>query len=450
MLHLPEKIVYILRQLNGAGYEAWAVGGCVRDALLGQEPHDWDVCTSALPEETIQCFSQHTVHTVGIQHGTVLVMVDGEGVEITTYRTEGSYSDHRHPDGVTFVRSLREDLARRDYTINAMAWAPEAGLQDYFGGADDLQRGIIRCVGDPCRRFEEDALRILRGLRFSARLGFPIEAKTGRAMLEKAPLLRHIAGERIFTELKGFFAGRYAAPLLDEYREIFAVLFPELSPMFGHLQYNPHHIYDIWGHTCKAVENTNGDWLLGLTMLFHDSGKPRRFTQDELGIGHFKGHPEESAHIAEAALKGLHCDNQTMETILLLIRWHDRIRRFTRQNTRRMLAALGEHRSRLLFRVMNADVRAQNPQLLPEKLAALAQGEQIMEELLAENACLTIKDLSVKGKDLLALGFTPGPQMGACLSALLDAVLDERLPNDRSCLLLEAEKMLSPQPKFIM
>lgn len=442
MEHLPENIWSILNRLREAGYEAYAVGGCVRDALLGREPHDWDVCTSALPTETIAVFSDCTVHTVGIQHGTVLVMINGEGVEVTTYRTEGAYTDHRRPDSVTFVRSLREDLARRDFTINAMAWNPWEGLRDFYSGAEDLKKGIIRCVGQPERRFEEDGLRILRGLRFSARFGFPIEEETGRAILQKAPLLDHIAGERIYSELKGFFSGSYAARLMREYQEVFGVLFPELRPMFDHPQYNHHHIYDVWGHTCKAVENVSGDWLLGLVMLFHDSGKPSRFTRDSNGVGHFKGHPEESAKIAEACLKRLHCDNKTLETVLMLIRWHDRMRIFTRRNTKRMLAELGEERTRLLLRVIEADVRAQNPELLPGKLEALEEGRRIVEELLAEGACLSVRDLAVSGRDLLAMGMPPGKAVGAYLNALLEAVLEEELPNEREALLDAASKSM--------
>lgn len=435
MLYLPEQLNHILTRLQNAGYEAYVVGGCVRDALLGREPSDWDVCTSALPEETLRCFADHPVQTVGIRHGTVVVEAEGQSVEITTFRKEGAYTDHRRPDSVTFVGELREDLVRRDFTINAMAWNPTDGLQDFFGGKDDLQRGIIRCVGDPERRFQEDALRILRALRFSARFGFPLDGAIGRAVRENAHLLRFLAGERVFAELKGFFAGGYAADLMREYREPFAALIPELVPMFDHPQYNHHHIYDVWGHTCKAVENVAGDWLLGLTMLFHDSGKPSRFTRDEEGVGHFKGHPEESAKLAEAVLKRLHCDRQTMETILILIRWHDRIRHFDRYNTRELLAELGEERARLLFRVMYADVRAQNPALLPGKLDALANGERIMNELLTEGACLSVKELAVTGRELLALGVPAGSQVGETLKKLLELVWEEKIPNQREMLL---------------
>lgn len=439
MIKIPEQIEQILIRLRDAGYEAYAVGGCIRDAMLGVEPHDWDVCTSALPEETIQAFSDCKVVKTGIQHGTVMVVQQGEGIEITTYRTDGDYSDHRRPDSVTFVRSLREDLARRDFTVNAMAWNPWDGLQDYFDGANDLKNGIIRCVGEPEERFEEDGLRILRALRFSARLGFPIEERTGRAILEKAPLLKHIAAERIYSELKGFFSGEYCGDLLTNYRDVFAVVFPELTPMFDHPQCNPHHIYDVWGHTCKAVDGVAGDWLLGLTMLFHDSGKPHLFTIDEKGIGHFKGHPEKSAEIAEICLKRMKCETKTLETILPLIRWHDRLRQFSRRNIRRMLSELGEERSRLLFRVMYADVRAQNPVLLTGKLEAIREGEQIMETLLSEKACFSIRDLAVSGRDLIAIGVPAGRGMGQCLNTLFEEVMEERLPNERDILLSEVQ-----------
>ncbi|MCD8188766.1 MAG: HD domain-containing protein [Clostridiales bacterium] len=447
---LPETVSCILGQLNAAGYEAYAVGGCVRDSLLGRTPEDWDICTSALPQEVMACFPQCKIHTVGLKHGTVLLMLEGRGYEVTTYRTDGPSSDHRHPDGVQFVRSLEEDLARRDFTINAMAYHPVHGLVDPFSGQTDLAAGIVRCVGEPKRRFREDGLRILRGLRFASRYGFQIETETGAAIRQQAELLQFISGERIFAELKGFLAGEGAAQLLLDYREPFGAIMPELVPMFGHPQHNPHHCYDVWGHTCHAVGQVAGDPLLGLTMLLHDAGKPRCFTQDENGVGHFHGHPAESVKIAADILARFHCDNRSRDTILTLIAWHDRVRVFTRRSVRRMLSSLGEENARLLFRVMYADARAQSPATLPQKLAGLAEGERILEELLAEKACFTLKDLAVSGKDLLALGYPAGPELGAALNALLEAVVEERLPNQRQALLdalpaLEQSGQLPPK-----
>ncbi|MCD7837971.1 MAG: HD domain-containing protein [Clostridiales bacterium] len=434
-IQLPENVTCIIGRLGAAGYEAYAVGGCVRDALLGRTPEDWDICTSALPQEVMACFPQCKIHTVGLKHGTVLLMLEGQGYEVTTYRTDGPSHDHRHPDGVQFVRSLREDLARRDFTINAMAYHPARGLVDPFGGQADLAAGIVRCVGEPERRFEEDGLRILRGLRFASRYGFQIEPRTGAAIRQQADLLQFVSGERIFTELKGILAGKGVEQLLLDYRKPFGAIMPELVPMFDHPQHNPHHCYDVWGHTCHAVGQVAGDPLLGLTMLLHDAGKPRCFTQDENGVGHFHGHPAESVKIATDILTRFHCDNRSRDTILTLIAWHDRVRVFTRRSVRRMLASLGEENARLLFRVMYADARAQSPSTLPQKLESLAEGERILEKLLAENACFTIKDLAVSGNDLLALGYPAGPELGAALNTLLEAVVEERLPNQRQALL---------------
>lgn len=434
-LILSKAAEEIIKTLNRAGYEAYAVGGCVRDALLGREPQDWDICTSALPEETMECFPHCRIHTIGLKHGTILLIMDGEGCEVTTYRTDGAYTDHRHPDGVTFVRSLREDLARRDFTINAMAWHPGKGLIDFFDGKNDLKNGVIRCVGEPERRFEEDGLRILRGLRFASRYGFRIEEATGQAIHQKRELLRLVAGERVLEELRGFFQGKSAGELLMNYRDVFSVIMPELAPMFDHPQYNPHHCYDVWEHTCHAVEWVAGDATLGLTMLFHDAGKPKCFTRDKNGVGHFHGHPVESARIAERVLKRLHCDTKTRENILTLIEWHDRLRIFNRKNARAMLAELGEEQTRQLFVVMEADARAQNPAQLEAKLEALGKGKAILEELLKEDACFTLKALKVQGRDLIDLGWKPGPELGEALHWLLDAVMEERVPNEREALL---------------
>lgn len=437
---MPEAVRRIIVRCEQAGYEAYAVGGCVRDLLLGSTPHDWDICTAARPEQVMALFPGRQFHTVGMRHGTVLLVLEGQGYEITTFRSDGNYTDHRHPESVTFVPSLREDLARRDFTINAMALHPKTGLVDCFGGQEDLAAGILRCVGEPERRFEEDALRILRGLRFASRFGYTIEDKTGEAMKKQAPLLNCIAGERIWSELLGFFGGAGAGELLLRYREVFAAIMPELRPMFDHPQYNRHHCYDVWEHTCHAVMETAGDPVLGVTMLLHDAGKPACFTRDSQGVGHFHGHPEVSAQLAEDILARFRCDNATKDTILALIRWHDRVRVFQRRSVRRMLAALGEERTRMLFRVMQADTEAQSPETLPDKRRSLAEGERLLDELLAEKACVSLKELAVDGKDLIALGYAPGPELGDALNRLLEAVLEEQAPNERSALLKLAEQ----------
>ena len=442
---MPEAIRQIIARLNGRGYEAYVVGGCVRDALLGREPHDWDVCTSALPQEVVDSFPERTVHPTGIQHGTVLVSWEGEGVEITTFRTEGDYSDHRHPDRVTFVRSLEEDLSRRDFTVNAMAYHPERGVTDPFGGQADLRSGLIRCVGDPVRRFQEDGLRILRALRFAARYGFAIEERTAKAMEECRELLRWIAVERIFQELKGILCGAGTGELLRRHREIAAVCLPELRPAFDFEQHNPNHCYDVWEHTLHAVDNIAPDPVLRLAMLFHDIGKPATFSLDENGVGHCYRHHLVSARIAEDVLRRMRCDNETREAVVTLVDYHDRYRRFPRRTTGRLLSELGAERTRQLLQVIEADIKAQNPDSVPMKMERLLEGYAMVEALLAAGSCLSVRDLAIGGRDLIALGGRPGIRFGQVLDALFRQVLDGTLENRREPLLAAAKVLLEEE-----
>lgn len=437
---MPRAVQMIIQTLNRAGYDAYAVGGCVRDSLLGRMPKDWDVCTSALPEQVMTAFPGHKIYTVGIQHGTVVLPLEGENYEITTFRTDGAYSDHRHPDEVRFVRSLREDLARRDFTINAMACHPELGLQDCFGGQEDLKNGLIRCVGNPEERFEEDGLRILRALRFAARYGFTIEPATARAIHRKAELLRCVAGERIWTELRGILAGPQAGRLAEEYRDVLAVVIPELTAMFDFPQRNPHHCFDVWTHTCRALDGVRGDGVLGFVLLLHDSGKPACQTRDARGIDHFHGHPKVSAELAEQVLERFRCDNRTRESVSLLILWHDYCRAPRRRGAKRLLAALGSERTQQLFHIAEADARAQSPETLDEKLETLERWRELVAQLEEENACLHTKDLAVSGRDLIALGCKPGPDLGRVLNELLEAVLRDEVPNERDALLKLVKK----------
>ena len=437
---MPRAVQIIIQTLNRAGYEAYAVGGCVRDSLLGRVPKDWDVCTSALPEQVMAAFPGHKIYTVGIQHGTVVLPLEGENYEITTFRTDGAYSDHRHPDEVRFVRSLREDLARRDFTINAMACHPELGIQDCFGGQEDLKNGLIRCVGNPEERFEEDGLRVLRALRFAARYGFTIEPGTAQAIHRKAELLRCVAGERIWTELRGILAGPQAGRLAEEYRDVLAVVIPELTAMFDFPQHNPHHCFDVWTHTCRALDGVSGDGVLGFALLLHDSGKPACQTRDARGIDHFHGHPKVSAELAEQVLERFRCDNRTRENVSLLILWHDYCREPRRRGAKRLLAALGSERTQQLFRIAEADARAQSPETLDEKLETLERWRELVAQLEEENACLHTRDLAVSGRDLIALGCKPGPGLGRVLNELLEAVLRDEVPNEREALLKLVKK----------
>ncbi|MCD7734240.1 MAG: tRNA nucleotidyltransferase [Clostridiales bacterium] len=437
---IPTVPLGLLRRLNGAGYEAYVVGGCVRDAIMGRTPSDWDICTSALPQQVIDLFADHSVAKTGLQHGTVMVIEDGVGYEITTFRTDGTYSDHRHPDRVEFVSSLREDLARRDFTINAMAYHPEEGLVDCFGGREDLAAGLVRCVGDPDQRFQEDGLRLLRALRFAARFGFRVERETGEAMHRNRGLLDSIAAERIFAELKGFLVGQGVGPLLREYRDLIAQVLPELAPMFDFEQHNLHHCWDVWEHTVRAVEAVEPETALRLTMLFHDSGKPDCFSVDESGVGHFYRHGQRSEELAGRMLTRLRCDNRLRRQVLLQVRTHDQPLPQTEAAGRRFLNRMGEEGALQSLAVHRADMLAQAPETWPEKQALLDNAEGILRRLLEQRACFGVKDLAINGRDLLALGYRPGPTLGGELNRLLELVLDGTLANGREVLLEQAER----------
>ncbi|MBQ8975646.1 MAG: HD domain-containing protein, partial [Oscillospiraceae bacterium] len=337
---VPEHVGVLLKKLTDAGYEAYVVGGCVRDSLLGIEPKDWDVCTDALPEQTMQVLAEYKLIPTGLKHGTVTVVSHGKSVEITTFRTDGQYSDNRRPDSVSFVSSLREDLARRDFTINAMAY--RGGIVDLFGGTQDLKNGVIRCVGNPEKRFSEDALRIMRALRFASRYGFSVEQGTSDAVHTLRGLLKNIAYERIFTELKGILMGAGAGRMLVDFADVFAVIMPEIEPCIGFAQNNPAHYLDVWGHTARAVDLAPGDENVRLALMLHDIGKPEKFFTGVDGKGHFYGHPAVSRRLAEAILGRLRCDNKTKEQVLTLVEHHDDKFPETKKGIRRLLAAYGE------------------------------------------------------------------------------------------------------------
>lgn len=431
---IPSEVDRILSRFSAHGREAYAVGGCVRDSLLGRTPHDWDVATSALPEETERIFADRRVIETGIKHGTVTVLWDKMPVEVTTFRVDGPYSDARHPDGVTFTRSLKEDLARRDFTVNALAYRKETGLVDYFGGCRDLADGVIRCVGDPDIRFREDGLRILRALRFASVLGFSIEEKTAESAIRNRELLDRIASERIREEFLKLLCGRAAVPVLRQYREIIAQFLPELRPTFDFEQHNPHHSYDVWEHTLHSVEAVDAEPVLRLTMLLHDIGKPVCFTRGADGIGHFYGHPEKSADLAQRILSRLRFDKKTAQTVLALVKSHGLPLLPEERILRRRLNLLGEQNLRLLVRVEEADARAKaSPN--ESYLAALQKIPEVLDRMAAEGQCFRLKDLAVNGKDLLQAGVPEGAAIGKTLQALLEAVLDGRCANAKPELL---------------
>ncbi len=437
MTDIPKTVRDVLSALEAAGHEAWCVGGCVRDRLLGREPGDWDVTTSALPEATMAVFGKRAFPT-GLQHGTVTVRTADGAVEVTTYRLDGNYRDHRRPDSVTFTRSLSEDLRRRDFTVNAMAMDLRGELCDPFGGQEDLKRGVLRCVGEPDLRFREDALRILRGLRFASVLGLDIAPDTAAAIHRNRDLLRAIAPERIQAELLKLLVGNGAAAVLRAYPDVLGVFWPEVLPMVGFGQRNAHHIYNVWEHTLHALDAVPGDAVLRMTMLLHDIGKPRCFTVDAAGVGHFYGHADVSRELADGMLRRLKCATEFRETVVRLVAWHDRDIPRTDRGLRRALRAMGETDLRRLIAVKRADNLAQAPEFRTMQ-AEIDRGESILDSLLAADACCSLKQLAVNGRDLTELGLK-GSAIGNMLNALLDAVVDGDLENDRDTLLRYVEE----------
>ena len=437
---IPQEVCAVLQTLERAGYEAYAVGGCVRDSLMGKAPHDWDVTTSALPEETMALFDHFAIPT-GLQHGTVTVRSGGLSFEVTTFRTDGDYPDHRHPAAVTFTRSLREDLARRDLTVNAMAMDMRGTLHDPFGGQADIRRRVLRCVGQPERRFREDALRILRTLRFSATLGFAIEEDTHQALRAQCGDLRYVAAERVREELTKLLCGTDVLRVLLEDPQVLGVVLPEILPCVGFDQHNRHHCYDVWGHTAHAVAAAPPDSVLRWAMLLHDLGKPRCFTMDEQGVGHFHGHHRPGAEMAEAICRRLRFDRATAQRICTLVRYHDRPIPLTEKAIRRAMNQLGVEGLRQLCAVKRADNLAQHPDYRSRQ-REIDEGEAIMDALLAKDACFSLKQLAVNGRDMAALGLQ-GPAIGQALQALLEAVMDGETDNDRAALLTLAKEKYS-------
>ena len=428
----PAQVSAILERLEQAGFAAYAVGGCVRDTLLGRVPQDWDVATSARPEQTAALFVGRSIPT-GLQHGTVTVRQEGLSVEVTTFRADGPYSDHRRPDAVYFSDSLAEDLCRRDLTVNAMAMDRRGVLTDLHGGREDLRRGLLRCVGEPDRRFDEDALRIMRTLRFASVLGFTVEERTAAALHRRAPLLGSIAAERLLSEMDRLLCGRYVLAVLLAYPDVLGVFLPELLPCVGFDQQNRHHLYDVWGHTSRAVAAVPPEPVLRWTMLLHDVGKPPCFTVDDRGVGHFYGHPKVSAELAETACRRLRMDKRTAHQVVTLVQWHDRDIPRTEKAIARAVHQLGEGTFRQLLAVKRADNLAQHPDYR-YRLADIDRAEEILDTLLEKQACFSLRDLAVNGRDLTALGLR-GPVIGQTLNALLAQVMDGALPNQRDALL---------------
>ena len=432
---IPAGAGYILQTLAAAGHEGYLVGGCVRDLLRGVEPHDWDICTSALPEETEQRFAGRRIFGTGLKHGTVTVLVEGEPYEITTYRREGPYSDRRRPDYVRFVPDLAEDLARRDFTMNAIAMDLDGNLRDPFGGAEDIRAGLIRCVGEPDPRFQEDGLRVMRALRFAAVFGYEIEAHTARAIHENRAMLDRVAAERINAELRKLLAGKDAGNVLRQYPDVFCQFWPQLGPLVTLEQHSPWHCRGGWEHTIHAVEAAPADVALRLAMLLHDIGKPACKSTDEQGVDHFYGHPAVSARLADEMLQALKFDSKTRERVVLLVKRHDVPLPPTGPAIRRWLSRLGPEAFFQLLEVKRADNMGQNLEKVRGRLAELGEIRAQAERILAEKQCLTLKDLAVNGRDVIAAGIEPGPEVGQVLEGLLKRILDGEIQNQRNALL---------------
>lgn len=440
-INMPKDVKYIIGVLQDAGYEAYAVGGCVRDTILGREPNDWDITTSAKPLEIKELF--RTTIDTGIQHGTVTVLRNHVGYEVTTYRIDGVYEDSRHPKEVTFTANLKEDLLRRDFTINAMAYNDTDGLVDEYDGLQDIKDGVIRCVGVAKERFTEDALRMMRAVRFSAQLGYSIDEETKSAIRELHPNLKNISAERINTELTKLLMSDHPDYIRDAYElGITSIVLPELDRCMPFDQHNKHHCYTVGEHILHTLTGVEADKVLRYTMLFHDLAKPICQTEDENGIYHFHGHNKVSAEMSQEIMKRLRFDNDTMYKVTKLVCNHDRDVDTTHKAVRWAMNDMGKELFPKLLLVKEADVSAQSDYHREEKLSILKELWRLYDEIIEKEECITLKDLKITGKDIIGLGMSPGPGIGKILQSLLEDVLDNPEKNDRDILIEEAKKLI--------
>ena len=444
---LPQNISAVLDRLTSSGFEAYIVGGCVRDMLMGREPSDFDITTSASPEQTLAVFGDMHTLTHGMKHGTVTVMADGEPVEITTFRKDGEYKDSRHPETVSFDATLEQDLARRDFTCNAMAYDPAEGLVDIFGGQEDIKNGVIRAVGDPEERFNEDALRILRALRFASVLGFEIEEKTAQAAKKCSPLLANVSGERIYAELSKLLCGKNCFNIIMDHPEVLDRVVPGILRMKGYSQHNSYHIYTLLEHTARVVMNVPAKPYMRLAALLHDIGKPdcQTVDKDDPEKWHFHGHPERSVEMAEEIIHKLKCDGETRDRALGIIKYHDVRFKADEKMILRWLGKLGEEMFLDILDLHYADITAQNPLYFDERAENLAGIRAIIADAVAKQRCFTVSSLAINGKDIIALGIPQGQCVGALLDALLEEVIDGKLENERNNLLERAKELADLQ-----
>lgn len=440
-LTLPQSVALIINTLESQGFEAYAVGGCVRDSLLGKTPHDWDITTIALPEQIKACFKAYRIIETGIRHGTLTILIDQMPFEVTTYRVDGSYSDGRRPDQVNFTAEITADLSRRDFTINALAYHPQRGLLDPFNGYQDLQAKLIRCVGDPQLRFTEDALRILRAVRFAATLDFKLESATATALKACLPKLKQLAAERINVEFNQMLCGPYAATVLNHYRKVIAEFIPETIPTFKFEQHNPYHCYNVWEHILHSLGESPPELIIRLALFFHDIGKPLCYQENEAGIGRSPGHAQISANLARQVMTRLRYDHQTIDTVSELVFHHASDIIANSKSIKRWLNRLGEVQFNRLLTIRKADIKSQTPQYAAERLEKVALAENIAKEIIAQQQCFQLKDLAVNGGDLIALGIPQGEQIGTILKQLLELVLNEQINNEKDQLLTAAEHL---------
>lgn len=442
-IKIPETVKDILIKLNENSFQAFVVGGCVRDSLLGRMPKDWDICTDATPNEVKTVFKGEKIIDTGLKHGTVSLLRNDVPYEITTFRSDGNYTDGRHPDNVQYVKTLKEDLFRRDFTINAMAADRDGNIIDYNGGLKDLEYMKIRCVGNPNDRFSEDSLRILRALRFAARYGFNISCSTKNAIHQNKELLNNISQERITDEFRQII--RFAdKKLLLEFADIIEIIIPEIGKCRGFKQNNPHHIYDVYEHIVTSVDTTIFSETIRLALLFHDIGKPYTYIEDEKGIGHFPKHAIVGAEMANKIMKRMRFDNKTIDEVILLIKNHDITIVPSLPFARRTLRRLGVGQTLDLLEVIWRDKTAQSNNPDRDKtLKDIITLDRYIEQVLDEQNCLSVKDLALNGNNLKEIGVPEGPQIGELLSSLLDFVIDNPEKNRKDILLTEAKKIIT-------
>ncbi len=445
-ISIPESVLSVMSRLEERGYETWCVGGCVRDSLRGAAPADWDIASSALPEEVLACFPGLSAVETGRRHGTIGLVLENQVVEVTTFRRDGPYLRHRRPESVAFSQRIEEDLARRDFTVNAMAYHPARGLCDPFDGEEDLRACVLRCVGDPVRRFNEDALRILRCLRFAATLGFSLHPGTRSAAYACRNLLAAVSSERIREELSKLLPGQSVRAVMEKNPSVFFAVLPELEPLYRCPQETLYHCYDCWGHSLHALEASPREPVLRWAALLHDCGKPACKSFDSHGRAHFYGHVQRSAQLAGEILSRLHFSKQESSAIVQLIQLHGERLPMCEKRLKKLLAVLEESGLFQLLALIRADVLAQAPGLAPERLPLISQAEEAARAILGRRECLSRKDLALDGKDLLALGFAPSRKLGQALDSLLEAVLAGELANEKPALLARAKEWLLSEP----